>query len=465
MSTTPDPVADIEARLRAALAARAELVGPQDLAPLSPVVQLRPRWQSPWVLLATAAVVLLVLGVVVQGVGGRQRSDDVAPRPDEPRLELPADVGRDWKADDLSSPARLDLDGDGTDETVEFLAEETATYDGRTRLQTTLSSTGVEAYGMAELGTTIGVSALGAVDADEDGDQELVLLREDLTTAHGGNRPVLFDLREGLLVEAVVEEPDLLVRREVPAAGGGTEHYDMVHLQEWWLERGQLWSGRSRNTYATAAMTLLRPEVAVLDAWRWTLGEDGVLRRGPTDCRSDTYGETGECRAGQVDSPPVLGPVADQTIGEGQQAELGDGFSFTGGIRNGVLTARVGGDVLELGLDVPEPLLHTQQPTGIFYDGASFVVTSASDPARVEVVVQRGERLRVLEPVGEVPLSNGDDVRTWLTGDGALLTAVAGDEHWQVWQWTMVSGSEVAALPMGVTCFDDAGDPSAARPC
>ena len=36
-------------------------------------------------------------------------------------VELPpSDVGRDWKADDLSTPARLDLDGDGTKEKVDL---------------------------------------------------------------------------------------------------------------------------------------------------------------------------------------------------------------------------------------------------------------------------------------------------------------------------------------------------------
>ncbi len=88
MSTTPG-APDLEARLRAALAARADLVRGEDLAPLATVTPLRPRWSSPWVLLAAAAVVLLVLGVVLQGVGGRTRSDEVAPEPDAPQLELP----------------------------------------------------------------------------------------------------------------------------------------------------------------------------------------------------------------------------------------------------------------------------------------------------------------------------------------------------------------------------------------
>ena len=58
---------DIETRLRDALAARADLVRPEDLQPATPVVELRPRpsRQSSWVLIATAAVVLLVPSLLI----------------------------------------------------------------------------------------------------------------------------------------------------------------------------------------------------------------------------------------------------------------------------------------------------------------------------------------------------------------------------------------------------------------
>ena len=105
------------------------------------------------------------------------------------------------------------------------------------------------------------------------------------------------------------------------------------------------------------------------------------------------------------------------------------------------------------------------QPTGIFYDGASFVVTSASDPSLVEVVVQRTEGLRRMEAVGEVPLQNDGDVRTWLTEGGGLVTLVADGEQWQVWSWEMVGNAKIAALPNGTVCFDDVDDPSTARAC
>lgn len=250
---------------------------PEDLTPLALVADLRSRWQASWVLLATAAAVLLVLGVVLQGTGGRPRSDDVAPRPDRPRIELPADIGRDWKVADLSTPARLDLDGDGTPERVEFLAEPTSDFDGRIRLQTTLSTTGGEAYGIAELGTTIGTTALQPIDADSDGDQELVLWYDDVTAVGGGGYPLVLDLREGLLVQAVAQDPGLLVRGDVPVPGAGTEHYEMVRIHDYWIDGGRLLSSRSVNAYAAGNMTLLRPETIVVDTWEWALGEDGVL--------------------------------------------------------------------------------------------------------------------------------------------------------------------------------------------
>ena len=146
MSTTPYTQPDIEQRLRAALSARAEMVQPEDLSHHARVVPLRRRWTKPLVVplvvLASAACVLLVLVLTFQLTDSPPRTDEVAPRPDARQVVLPADVGRDWKSNDLSTPARLDLDGDGAKEKVVFLAEPTKDFDGRIRLQTTLSTTG-----------------------------------------------------------------------------------------------------------------------------------------------------------------------------------------------------------------------------------------------------------------------------------------------------------------------------------
>lgn len=102
----------------------------------------------------------------------------------------------------------------------------------------------------------------------------------------------------------------------------------------------------------------------------------------------------------------------------------------------------------------------------VFHDGASLLVTSAADPTYLQVLVQDGDELRALRPVGEVDFENDGDVRTWLTQNGALVTVVAGEgDTWQAWQWMWVSRAEMAALPTGTVCFDDVDDPSTARSC
>jgi hypothetical protein len=486
MSTTdmPPELADIEARLRAALTARAEQVQPEDLAQLATVVPLRPRWQSPWVLLATAAAVLLVIGVVFQGMGGNPRSDRIAPQPDTPTIDLPADIGRDWEPDDRSTPARLDLDGDGTREKVVFLAEPTKDHDGRTRLQTTLSSTGQEAHGLVELGTTIGISALDPIDADGDGDQELVLY----TTAVDGGpgapfEPVVLDLRDGLLVQAVPEDPQLLSAGDVVVPGSATAYYDRVHLQAFRVEGGKLVSTRSVNAFARAAgaMTLLRPETYVMDTYEWTLGDDGVLRPGAKGCLLQVPEATRPCDADSADDLPYVTSESTDTIGVGEQVALDDGgLGYRARLDDdgdGAATLVVdgpGADGSVYAANLPDPEVHVVSPgylTG--YDAASVVITSGSDPGAIEVVVQTGDRagLVSLRPVGEVALGTGttDDgraYRSWLTAAGVVVTAVAGDDgSWEAWQWVRSGDTEIAALPWGTICFDDVEDPTTGRAC
>lgn len=466
MST--DDVLEIEDRLRAALSARAELVRPEDLGPVAPVVPLRPRWQSPWVLLATAAVVLLVLGVVYHGVGGGQRSDRLAPDPD-PQVEVPPDIGRDWKPEELDTHERLDLDGDGTKEKVVFLAEETPDFDGRFRMQTTLSTTGEEAYGIAELGTTIGISSLDPIDADGDGDLELVFYVSDLETVNGSH-PLVFDLRDGYIVEASVEDPELLRRGEYAEPGTTTDRYEMVRAYDYWVEDGTLWSSRSRGAFASANMTTIRPPTYVVDAWSWTLDDAGVLRPAESCGTVDIYGERGPCEDGEVDALPQVSDVATETFGAGEQADFGDEtFGFTASLVGGddpSLVIEGMGATRSYPLDVPDPRVSTVQPRAIFSDGAAVVVTSASDPGYVQVLTHDGERLRALEPVGEVEPTNDGTRHTWLTADGTLVTAVAeADGTWRVWFWLLESRSEMTALPGSVVCFDDVDDPSSLRRC
>lgn len=467
---------DIETRLRDALAARADLVRPEDLEPLTPVVELRPRWQSPWVMVAAAAVVLLVLGVVLQGVGGGQRSDRVAPQPDERQVDLhrPVDVGRDWKADPYSTPRRLDLDGDGTKEEVTFLSEEAESGRGRVRIEATLSSTGAETYGVVELSSNTVVGSLGPIDADEDGDQELVLYDGDVMGGTGDPlHPLVLDLRDGLLVEVVVDQPELLQLGNVPVEGTATQYYELVRSQGYEVRDGTLRSSRSRSSFASAGMTVARPQELVLDTWRWVLGDDGVLRPEDDGCVLELItGEWQPCAAGARDALPALSRRTTEAFGVGQRFRWTEGYQYVArveaeaGAGPVLVVEGADGRTIEQPLAVPDPLVLTTQPTGIFYDGASFVVGSASDPAYLQVLRQDGDRLRVLAPVGEVPPTNDDTHRTWLTEEGYLWTVVAGDDAtWRAWSWVMVSEAEMTAIPAGTVCFDDVDDPATVRAC
>ncbi len=285
------------------------------------------------------------------------------------------------------------MDGDGRKERVEFLAEPTEDFDGRIRLQTTLSTTGEQAYGIAELGSTIGTSALEPVDADDDGDQELVLYFDDLSAVGGGGYPLVFDLRDGLLVQAAVEAPDLLVRGSVPVEGSATEHYEMVRVHEYWIEDGDVWSSRSVNAFASGNMSLFRPERSLVDTWTWVLGADGVLRPEEAGCRVKGPESLTDCAPGQVDDPPVVSPVATETIGVGEEATFEEVVPFSVRIDAGdppslVVSGPGRRSSSYLATRVPDPLVNRQQPTAIFSDGVSLVVTSASDPGVVQVVAQ-----------------------------------------------------------------------------
>ena len=484
MSTTdmPPELADIEARLRAALTARAEQVQPEDLAQLAIVVAPRPRWQSPWVLLTTAAAVLLVIGVVFQGMGGNPRSDRIAPQPDAPTIDLPADIGRDWDPDDLSKPARLDLDGDGTMERVEFLAEPAEEHDGRTRVQTTLSSTGEEAYGLVELGTTIGVGALDPIDADSDGDQELVLYTTDVDGGPGAPfEPVVLDLRDGLLVRAVPEDPELLASGDVVVPGSETQHYDRVHVQTFRVEGATLVSTRSVNAFARSAgsMTMLVPETYVMDTYEWTLDDQGVLRAGEQGCLVQVPEGTRPCDADSADDLPYVATESTDTIGVGEQVALEDGgLGYRARVEDdggpNLVIDGPGADGSSYALNAPEPRVHVVSPASLVgFDAASAYVTSATDPGVVEIVAQTADQAGLvgLRPVGEVPLGTGTDAdgrdyRTWLTENGSVVTMVAGgDGSWESWQWVRDGQTDIAALPTGTVCFDDVTDPASLRRC
>jgi len=303
-----------------------------------------------------------------------------------------------------------------------------------------------------------------------------VLLHElDQEVVGGLYAPVVFDLRDGLLVEAVAEDPDLLLRGTVPVPGSRTDHYDVVRSHEFWTDGGTLHSSRSTDSFARGNMTLMRPERYVVDAYEWRLDEDGILRAGDASCLVMVPEAQVPCGAAPEEGfVPYVDSVATGAFGIGEGADFREGYRFSARLEavadpSLVVEGEDGRALRYDGFPVPDPQVSTVQPMAVLSDGASLVVTSASDPTYVEVLVQdvaQPDRLRPLEAVGEVDLLDEGGVRTWQTANGGLVTVTAQEDgSWTAWSWTMVSRTEMAALPWGTVCFDDVEDPTTARPC
>lgn len=476
---------ELETRLAEAFAARADLVQPEDLRdePLpAPVVQL---WRRTSVLLAVAAC-LAVVAASVALLGDR---DQDGPQPAEPRptLELPADVGRDWDRVKDTPPAELDLDGDGRNEKVLFLAEPSEGYDGRLRLQTTLSSDGSSAHGIVDLDQTLSVIALEPIDADSDGDQELVIVNENAEgggPAAAGPPPtqlLVLDLRDGLLVRAPATEPDLLWSGNLVVPGATQDYYELVHMQGFWIEDGSLFTSRSERSYPAYLMNLVIPEEYRVDVVEWRLADDGVLSPVPaeTPCLIGVPEGAHPCAEGEQDILPPLAPFADERIGIGEQFSSEFPFPFTVGLEAfadvSLVVEMPDGTRINHGLELGDPRVLTLAPN-LAYDGVAVVVTSgeADQPADLQVLGQVRDRMVALEEIGGVTLGSGETedgraFRSWLTANGALYTAqttTSGDDGpWQVYTWALVAKGQLGAIPVEQLCFDDIADPATARRC
>lgn len=482
---------DLETRITEALAARADLVRPESLRDEPLPASVVPLWRRPSVVLAIAACLALL--ATSAAVLASREQDRPQPAEPTPSIDIPPDVGRGWDRAKASPPAELDLDGDGTDETVRFLAEPSENLDGRVRLQTTLSSDGTSAYGVVDLTTTIGLAALEPVDADRDGDEELVLFHEDTDASSGIGfagpplaEPVVLDLRDGVLVRAPATEPERLQRGSVVVAGSSTGGVDLVHVQDFWIEDGTLLASRSVHTFSAFGMTILRPEEYRVDVVEWRLGEDGVLTQvaAETPCLMVAPEARRPCAGDEQDSLPPLGPFAPERIGSGETAQVRDGYRFDVSIDDsesgdGEADLVVNG---EDGREVRSPIgkgidtLALTTVPAIMWDGASVVVASedTDQPADLRVFVQDRDEMVLLDEVGEVSLASGETAdgrtfRSWVTGNGDLYTALATstdeDEPWQVYTWALIEVDRLTAVPIERMCFDDIGDPATGRRC
>ncbi len=361
----------------------------------------------PWVLLATAAVLLLVLGVVLQGVGRRpavRRRRSEARRPD--RSPRPADVGRDWQVSPESTPAKVDLDGDGTKETVEFLAEKTKDFDGRIRLQTTLTSTGKESYGSRTWRRRRRHDGGGARRRRRGRRPGAGPVRRT------PRRPRRRSRSSSTCARDCWSRP---CRRTPTCSGAATSRCPGA--------RPSSTTGTASSSTGSTAAACSRdgrrtpsPRRDVDDAAAGGRARDlGVAtrrRRRPAPGGRRLQGarlrRAGLRRRLGARSRTWAPPTG--TVGVGESAASARSYPFAMRVEAGdpplLVVEGSDGRTLRHELDVPDPRVATVQPDSTFSDGESLVVTSASDPTLVQLLVQRNDRIVVLEPVGEVPLEN-----------------------------------------------------------
>lgn len=129
-------MSDVETRLRDALAARAELVRPEDLRPTTPVAAPPPMWRRPGPLLLVAASVALLVavpvGLMTLGDGGDDTPEVTdpttsAPQPTHWWEQHPDGLPDNWEQGQVAEAGTWldgDLDGDGTSDQVRLSGSE-----------------------------------------------------------------------------------------------------------------------------------------------------------------------------------------------------------------------------------------------------------------------------------------------------------------------------------------------------
>jgi len=217
-------MSDMEDRLRAALAARAEQVRPETLRQDPPGPVARPWWRAPgsYGLLAAVAVVVLVVPVGVLALlrGGDGPTPAASPTDDLP-LPSPA-AGGTW-TETASSVG--DYDGDGADDVARVLAQDPTTQTGEVRVEVTLAAGGSPVWGVPVAKRPVALA--DAADVDLDGVPEVLV--------EVGADP------RALVVLSVTGASDLLgVLHDGDKAARGIGEKEFQH--HWWVDEDGLWS-------------------------------------------------------------------------------------------------------------------------------------------------------------------------------------------------------------------------------
>lgn len=470
----------VEDRLTQALAARAEQVQPEDLAPIELPDVRRPRATT--YLLAAAAVAtmvtvpLLALGLVDDDSGPADNSPPASNTPSEsPSAEQVP--GADWPVYERRS---FDLDGDGTKERVRLRVSDPEWVEGPLRVESTLSGSGPVAVLLE--GDLLSAALLEGRDLDGDGDLELLVHREFISDEVGRAITVL-TLADGELVETNWPEQ--------PRIGFDTDA--QLHGRGWWWRGGVLHSYRSVEPFGSDGHDVIYPEEFRAQVWSWSLAE--------TEMRAEPLGEW--CVTGTEAGNPVpcdvdpsvsdaFYPSVESVIGVGESFEADLGGSapvtvtlepFAGTVDDGeiaegdvsLLLTYQDGRELRAALPAGASPLASTTPVDVGEAGPGIAVRQeGGGTSAMAVYVVRGSELVALATSGEVPLGNTFDEWpedamsrwTWQATTGELYTArqFEGELAAEVWRWT-ADGESMTTEPLGVWCIDRDVNLPSARPC
>lgn len=278
----------LEDRLTAALAARADLVQPEDLRPAQPPVTRR-SWTRPvlYGLAAAASAAAIAAPFVVGGLGGEgadrpappvaSPSTTPTPSPTAPATPSGGDVpGSEW-TEAYAYPRAYDVDGDGTPDEVVVRTEGSEELPpGVRRVEVHLSSGGVAAVLLDY--DTYDLTMVEPVDLDDDGADELLYYRGTDTEEIGVLR-----YAEGSLVDL-----------RVPGDPGLTSVPDArFRSRGWWTEDRGLFSYRTVEGGFVPGGSNASPPPYEVDIWRWTLTPDDRLVPVPlpSGCLDPTDGQ------------------------------------------------------------------------------------------------------------------------------------------------------------------------------
>lgn len=453
----------VEDRLTQALAARAEQVQPEDLRPPE-VPAPKVTWlrhPATYVVAAAACAAVITAPFLVDLGGG---TDDPSPTPPSPSQTLPPqeDVGGDWPAELGTSP--VDVDGDGTKDKIRVRHEPGKPLVGdRARVEVDLSSTGESVFGIVEtLGGYLNVSH--AVDLDSDGDRELVLYRERVSS-------VVVALAEDRLVEVEAPAAPALFTGiiEEPDTGRG---YQSTILPDEDVLRSYV----TTDTYS-GIEPLNLPILYPVRMTAWSMVDGGLI---PSDegvqcidvVNGPDSGRPVPCPEGfGPDSPPTLFPEQQETAGPGESFDVALGSdTYTVGLEDdgSELVVEVpGGAEKRVALPGGETEVYT---TPVDMSGANalalLVAQESGDSTEMKLVILQRGGLVVTVTEGPVPFGNGrlsvdaGRFQTWIGPDGALYTAVMtidSDEEYDVYRWaqggTVSMGVTPTLQPLRLGCF------------